>query len=435
MRGWIALVAACSGGAGHTPDGGTDGNLPAPTVIIPRTGITADELGVLVNDDDPLSVAVAAYYVAARGIPDAHVVHLHVPAGAAITMAQLAPLKDQVDAALGAEVQALALTWTQPYRVDNVSITTAFSLGYRAIGDTCTDPSSTYGTPTPYAMKPHSTRPFTDLGFRPAMVIPATTMAEAMAIIDRGVASDDTWPTGSAYLMNTSDQTRSARCIVNAAYGWTNECQILIDEWDPVRTGIAASIVAADTIQDKTDVMFYVQGLASVANLSTNTYLPGAVADHLTSFGGQIPTSGQMSAFEFLRAGATGSFGTVVEPCAYQEKFPDPSRLVPAYFGGATLVEAYWKSVSWPAEGIFLGEPLARPWGTGIHSHVDGGTLTIETTAMIPQHVYVLEAADAEAGPFDTVIDALSVTSYQKLAITTEATRAFYRLRDTSPSR
>jgi xylose isomerase len=27
------------------------------------------------------------------------------------------------------------------------------------------------------------------------------------------------------------------------------------------------------------------------------------------------------------------------------------------------LIEAYWKSVAWPGQGLFVGEPLARPWG------------------------------------------------------------------------
>ncbi len=33
------------------------------------------------------------------------------------------------------------------------------------------------------------------------------------------------------------------------------------------------------------------------------------------------------------------------------------------YATGATAIEAYWKSVAWPGEGVFVGEPLARPFG------------------------------------------------------------------------
>jgi len=405
-----------------------------PTVLFPRTGITPDEVGVLVNDNDPLSMSVAAYYVMARGIPAANVVHLQLPSATATTMtaAAFAPLKTQVDTAfMGTDVQALAITWTRPYAVDNMSVTSAFAIGSYAIGNTCTDPNSQFSAKNPYLTNMTSTRPFTDLGFRPAMTIPATTMAEAKAIIDKGVSSDDTWPTGSAYLMDTSDQTRSARCILNPMFGYTNECQLLLNVWDSAASGVNASIVMADDVMGKTDVLFYVEGLASVPNLMTNTYVPGAVADHLTSYGGQIPTSGQMSAFQFLLAGATGSYGTVVEPCAYQEKFPDPSVLMPTYFGGATLIEAYWKSVQWPAEGIFIGEPLARPYGPGFRSTFANGTLTIETTAMVPGHMYLIEAADSVAGPFTTVMGNLTIPKYQKAKFDVpNATRQVYRFRE-----
>jgi uncharacterized protein (TIGR03790 family) len=100
-----------------------------------------------------------------------------------------------------------------------------------------------------------------------------------------------------------------------------------------------------------------------VAQIASNRWLPGAAADHLTSFGGVLPDgNGQMPATEWLRAGATASYGTVAEPCNYADKFPRASVLVGRYRRGDTLLEAYWKSVRWPGQGLFLGEPLARPW-------------------------------------------------------------------------
>jgi hypothetical protein len=33
------------------------------------------------------------------------------------------------------------------------------------------------------------------------------------------------------------------------------------------------------------------------------------------------------------------------------------------YLKGDTLLEAYWKSVAMPGQGLFIGEPLARPYG------------------------------------------------------------------------
>jgi len=69
-----------------------------------------------------------------------------------------------------------------------------------------------------------------------------------------------------------------------------------------------------------------------------------------------------MSSLRWLEAGATGSYGTVVEPCNHLSKFPHPGAVMWRYAEGATLIEAYWKSVAWPGEGVFIGEPLARPF-------------------------------------------------------------------------
>ena len=73
-----------------------------------------------------------------------------------------------------------------------------------------------------------------------------------------------------------------------------------------------------------------------------------------------------MSIAKWLEAGATASYGTAFEPCNYPTKFPSPKVMLPHYFRGETVLEAYWKSVHWPGEGVFVGDPLARPWGTKV---------------------------------------------------------------------
>ena len=64
----------------------------------------------------------------------------------------------------------------------------------------------------------------------------------------------------------------------------------------------------------RSDVFFYFTGLTHVPHLETLHFLPGAIADHLTSAGGVLDGTGQMSALRWLEAGATGSYGAVVEP-------------------------------------------------------------------------------------------------------------------------
>jgi uncharacterized protein (TIGR03790 family) len=109
-------------------------------------------------------------------------------------------------------------------------------------------------------------------------------------------------------------------------------------------------------------VLFYFIGAAAVPELTSNRFLPGAVADHLTSFGGRLTYSTQMSALRWLEAGATGSYGTTSEPCNILDKFPRIHVLMSHYLAGETLIEAYWKSVAMPGQGLFIGEPLAAPF-------------------------------------------------------------------------
>jgi uncharacterized protein (TIGR03790 family) len=109
-------------------------------------------------------------------------------------------------------------------------------------------------------------------------------------------------------------------------------------------------------------VFLYQTGLVR-QQIDPAQWLPGALADHLTSFGGLLlETSGQMSALDWLEAGATASYGTVSEPCNHLQKFPHPQVLLLNYLQGATALEAYWRSVAWPAQGVFIGEPLAAPF-------------------------------------------------------------------------
>ncbi len=110
--------------------------------------------------------------------------------------------------------------------------------------------------------------------------------------------------------------------------------------------------------------MFYFTGLKKVRDLATNQFLPGAIADHLTSSGGELTGSSQMSSLRWLQAGAAGSYGAVVEPCAFVQKFPRPDIVINRYLNGETLIESYWKSVQMPGQGVFIGEPLATPFSS-----------------------------------------------------------------------
>jgi uncharacterized protein (TIGR03790 family) len=333
---------------------------PAPAVSLAATSaassLNASQVGLLVNDNDLTSIEIANYYKAKRAIPEANIVHLKIPIKNQLTRAEFAPFKTQVDAALPANVQVIAIAWTNPSRVDCNSITSAFARGF--MGGPCdaggTYPTCGFATSSPY-YDSISKQPYTDYKMRPAMMLAGKSVADVKAMIDRGVASDNTRPKGKAHLMKTSDSIRSLRAAAYPA--------------DKLGTVISPSVnvqvTSANSLSGTTDTLFYFQGLASVSQISTNSFPPGAVADHLTSYGGRLTDSSQMSCLEFTSGGATGTFGTVTEPCAYGDKFPDPEIMIRHYTQGETLIEAYWKSISQTFQGIFVGEPLAKPWGSG----------------------------------------------------------------------
>lgn len=119
----------------------------------------------------------------------------------------------------------------------------------------------------------------------------------------------------------------------------------------------------ADALEDAHDIIIDQTGMASVPRRDTLSFLPGALADHLTSFGGDLLGTAQMSSLRWLEAGATASYGTVSAPCNYWQKFPHPTVLLKHYSGASSAIEAYWRSVAWPGQGLFIGEPLAAPYG------------------------------------------------------------------------
>ncbi|UJP05841.1 MAG: TIGR03790 family protein [Nitrosomonas sp.] len=316
-------------------------------IALPKTGLTPDEVALIINDDDPLSQQIGDYYRQARDIPIANVVRVRFPAGRnALTAEQFHSLKATIDERTPKQVQAYAVAWAAPYRVDCMSLTSALAFGFdeKYCAQQCapTEPSPYFNSTSRY--------PFGDYRMRPAMMLAGTTFEQVKALIDRGIRSDRSFPNGRIYLLSTSDKARNSR-----AAGFAHMAQ-------EMNNVLPVQILEADFITGHNDVLGYFTGSAEVARLDTLGFQPGALADHLTSAGGMLTDSHQMSSLRWLEAGATASYGAVVEPCNFPQKFPAPGVMMFHYTLGATAIEAYWKSVAWPGQGVFVGEPLAKPF-------------------------------------------------------------------------
>lgn len=396
--GLIVLTACGGGGRGAGDTGSTGGGSGGAgigqtlTLTLPASGLAPADLAVIVAEGDAVSEAAGAAYVAARGVPAANVVRLRVNTSSdTITAAEFALLKTNVDAQLPAGIQATLLAWGAPSRVVgacSMGITSAMTLGF----------DTRWCNPTPAtnvcantAASPlydsESRRPQVDLQLRPSMLLGTTTLAAAQALINRGVAADATLPAGEGWLVRTTDADRSVR--------WT-DFQPLPAAWGSALklnyVDNSAGPATANSLSGKGDVLFYLTGLSSVANLSTLQFRPGALADSLTSVGGVLPNgAGQMPITAWLAAGATASYGTVEEPCNLQQKFSRASVLIDHYWRGATAIEAYWKAVQWPGQGLFVGEPLARPFRDTASFAIVAGEYQIRTRSLRTGSRYTLQ--------------------------------------------
>lgn len=311
--------------------------------------IRPENVAVIVNESDPNSVEVAEYYLKARNIPDKNRINVKLMTGKdTIEESQFLSLKQSIETQLTPTIQVIVLMWTSPYIVSCNSITSAITLG---IDHAVCKSSCGMGVKNPY-FNSDTRKPFDDFGMRLAMLLPTDDVALAKSIIDKGVLSGFNLNESTAYFLKTSDVARSKP----REQFFPKDMAKVADKKLFIRT------IKSNTLKDKKDVMFYFTGATFVHDLETLNFMPGAIADHLTSFGGQLYNKGQMSSLKWLEAGATGTYGSVTEPCNYWQKFPNPQVVLMRYLNGDTLVEAYWKSVYWPAQGLFLGEPLAAPY-------------------------------------------------------------------------
>ena len=304
-------------------------------------------LAVLVNINDPESVEIAEHYKQVRLIPDKNIIYLSFARNVdGLTVSEFENIQTELKEKVSDDIQVYALAWRKPWRVSCMSITSAFSLGfskdYCAVGCKKTRSMDYYNS--------QSKQPYTDFGIRPSMMLSGNSVDAVKKLIDKGVAADYLRPKAPAYLVSTSDKQRNVRAV---HYPGIN-----------IKLGQLLSIeqISSDAIKNKQDIMFYFTGMKEVEYIGTNKFIPGSIADHLTSTGGHLFKGSQMSVLDWVDAGVSGTYGAVVEPCNFVQKFPNPGIVIQKYLSGNSLIEAYWKSVQMPGQGLFVGEPLGSPF-------------------------------------------------------------------------
>eukprot|EP00913_Durusdinium_trenchii_P006207 g5819.t1 len=226
------------------------------------------------------------------------------------------------------------------------------------------------------------------------------TLEEIFDMVDRSVAADGTHPDGTFYFMNNpADVARNVR-----ANQYNSTLPLLSN------AGGTGEIINGTLPLTRHDCLGVMSGFAT-QNIegADMTLLPGSFCDHLTSFGALFDPSTQTKASEWIRKGASGSYGAVQEPCNYIGKFPRANFHV-AYAGGMTLGESAYRSLAFfPFQGLIYGDPLTRPF-----AHIPSVSVPDAPTAPVsgvvtlsPQAVTTHPTASIES--FELLIDGVSV--------------------------
>jgi len=181
---------------------------------------------------------------------------------------------------------------------------------------------------------------------------------EVISYLRSATASDGSQPEGSVYLMDNND----VRSVTRRKLFPTTLQELARRDR---RAAVLSKRIRGQNGKvpvDKQDVIGVVVGSRSFDwSQSKSRLLPGAIAESLTSYGGDFNNGSQTKLTEFLRHGAAGSSGAVAEPYSFQEKFPVP--MVHSYYAdGCSLAEAFYQSVEFPYQLLIVGDPLARPF-------------------------------------------------------------------------
>jgi hypothetical protein len=418
-----------------------------------RAGGGPENLFVVVNSTSSDSIAVANAFVAARGVPPINVFMLPWAGSKEnVTLKRfreeiLSPVLKGVDSRrLAPQIDCIVYSSDFPWRIDyrddlppEVAKNDTFPSG-SLTGMTMLFGALTSGQPA--WLNPESNSyyrplgqngvPLETLGFRGwygwgsdgrlleaggnryllSVMLGVTagrgnTVREVTSYLERAATADGTRPAGTIYLMTNSDVRTTTRssvfpAIVRALEG----------------LGVEATIASGSLPENKRDVAGLMTGTPSFDwSASGSTILPGAICENLTSFGAIFTaTASQTPLSEFLRAGAAGSSGTVIEPYSIQAKFPHPGIHV-HYCRGASLAEAFYQSVSAPYQLLVVGDPLCQPWaeipevepsladegGSLTAGAILSGLLTLEPKARL--------ASGGSADRFELFLDGVRVDS------------------------
>ncbi|MBN1256108.1 MAG: TIGR03790 family protein [Planctomycetes bacterium] len=331
-----------------------------------RAGISSVNVLVAANRNDKESLRIALYYMQARQIPRSNFILLDIPEKLTINE-EVCLSRDDIDyrnyvemieqpikskleePGLKGRIHAIVFTKGIPFRIRQKKrapwrsgLTMSLIVGEEK------DPplNPTYARDTGYCYSHELPSQPTPMLF----YLAGWDYTDITAMIDRSVGADSTFPKGTFYLLE-GDGARSAR--KEQIPGVVRIAQ---------RKGIPVKSQPGSKLFDKNDILGYFTGCTYV-RFKGNRLLPGAIGDHLTSYGGKLydQESGQMSVLDYIHNGASMTYGTVFEPTSIPSRHMGLSCVV--YYGsGFTAGEAYAFNIMDLLYAVLVGDPMTAPF-------------------------------------------------------------------------
>jgi uncharacterized protein (TIGR03790 family) len=336
-------------------------------------------VAVIVNDADAASRAIAAYYSARRAIPAEHICHLRLTADEEIGRETFerdieAPVADWLERRnLVEKILVLVTTSGVPLKVKGTlsltgtasSVDSELTLLYNLLHGRKRPPLEG-GVPNPFY---RSSLRFRHPQFAMYLVarLTAYTVEDVKATIDRSLQARNR---GIVVLDGKSGDMDEGELWLRGARNRLPPVRVVFDDTARVIENVGevigyASWGSNDPHRTKrTAGLRWLPGGIATEYVSTDarTFREPPAGWQITSWSdraGYFAGSPQSLAGDLLREGATGVSGNVYEP--YLPFTTHPDLLFPAYLGGWTLAESYWRSIpllSWM--NVVVGDPLCR---------------------------------------------------------------------------
>ena len=196
-------------------------------------------------------------------------------------------------------------------------------------------------------------------------------ISQSVNSLKRASEADRTFPKGEFRFALTSDVRTRTRLP-----GVANALVYLAED------GQKADIIRETIPSQPGDVAGLMFGTADYKLLGRRwNFVPGAIADNLTSVSGAFEHDSQTKFTELLNAGVAMTSGSVAEPFAVQAKFPVP-MMYAYYADGVTAIEAFYLSIHSPYQTLIVGDPLCQPYAKAPNEWVD-----IELSSSTPRVV------------------------------------------------